>query len=366
MIKKATPVLLLLAVTACSTPIERRQVNGNDDYTNVQVSPLLTIPAGLSEPNYSKEYDIPKVAAQVANSPVGKQLDIRPPLQVLPMAEGTHVEEGSDNIKVVIESIDNDVNLKQEIFADVIGYLNKNNINIRNQDTTTGVIETDWIKSTEVMDSSLWGADKEYILRQRYKFTVDVKPHGRSGDLKIDLVEHEESFDEEIQDILLTSDDKRRYTIDMLNNAIAYVSVNREKALREARIKRSLGIKLSLVRPTEEQGAYWLADAKYDNTWDRLRVVLPELGFEIVDMDKSKGLYYVTLDDSGGFWSSIWGDKDLNLEKGNYRIMIEEGNEPDNTKILFKHVDDEPIADEAIIEVYDKISELMEEDRKVR
>lgn len=38
------------------------------------------------------------------------------------MAEGTHVEEGSDNIKIVVESIDNAVDLKQEIFTNLDGF----------------------------------------------------------------------------------------------------------------------------------------------------------------------------------------------------------------------------------------------------
>ncbi|NKF52572.1 outer membrane protein assembly factor BamC [Shewanella sp. WXL01] len=366
MIKKATPVVLLLAVTACSTPIERRQVNGTEDYINASTQSLLTIPEGLDTPRYSEEYQVPEIGKQAQNSPVGKQLDIRPPLQVLPMAEGTRVEEGSDNIKIVVESIDNQTNLKQEIYDDVVAYLNKKSIAIRSQDFDSGVVETDWIETSEVVETSLWGSDKEYVLRQRYMFTVDVKPHGRTGDLKIDLIEHEEVFDEEIQQILLTSDDKRRYTIDMLNNAIAYVSVNREKALREARIKRSLGIQLELVNPTEDEGAYWMAHAPFENAWDRLRIVLPEMGFEIIDMDKSKGLYYISLDDSGGFWSSLWGDDALELDKGNYRLVLEEANETDKTKLMFRTVDNEPVDDGAVVEVYDKLAELMEEDRKVR
>ena len=121
MLKKVTPLLLVAAVSACSTPLDRRQANGNDDFVNAETTPLLTIPQGLNTPTYSKEYDIPVVGNNVNKQLVGKNLDIRAPLQVLPMAEGTHIEESSDSIRVVIESIESTTDLKQEIF-DVINY----------------------------------------------------------------------------------------------------------------------------------------------------------------------------------------------------------------------------------------------------
>ncbi|WP_394129885.1 outer membrane protein assembly factor BamC [Shewanella maritima] len=366
MLKKVSPLLVILAVSACSTPTERRQVNGSEEYVNTTTTELLAIPEGLNEPRYSREYEVPEVGAETDKTYVGKKLDIRPPLQVLPMAEGTRVEEGSDNIKIVVESIDNNTNLKQEISDSVVRFLNRQNYPIRLQDFDAGIIETDVIESTEVIEKSFWGSDKTYVLQQRYKFTIDVQPHGRTGNLMIDLIEHEEIFDDENQDIMLSDNDKRRYTIDMLNNAIAYVSVSREKALREARIQRSLGIKLSLVHATDDEGTHWVAEAPFDNAWDRLRLVLPEMGLDIIDMDKNKGLYYVNLDNSGGFWSSLWDDKSLNLKEGSYRVILEDTADKQHTNIYFRNVDDEAIDDQVIADVYDRISELMETDRKVK
>lgn len=125
MLKQVSPLVLVVAVSACSTPIDRSQANGNFEYVEAGTSAPLVIPEGLDTPRFSKEFEIPKTGAKSNAEFVGEKLDIRPPLQVLPMAEGTHVEEGSDNIKVVVESIDNSVDLKQEIFSTVKGYLQK-------------------------------------------------------------------------------------------------------------------------------------------------------------------------------------------------------------------------------------------------
>ena len=365
MLKKVTPLLLVAAVSACSTPLDRRQANGNDDYVNVETTPLLTIPQGLNTPTYSKEYDIPPIGKDANKQLVGKALDIRAPLQVLPMAEGTHIEESSDNIRVVIESIESTTDLKQEIFDVIDGYLAKNNIAIRNEDYNAGFIETDWIENDEIIESNMWGSDKVYKLRQRYRYQVDVKPHGRSGFVSIDLVEHQEFYNDKDQQILLSGEDKRRYTIDMLNNAIAYMSIKRDQAIRAARIQKSLGIQVNLIANNTDP-AYWLADANFNSVWDRLRIVLPEMGFDVVDMDKSKGLFYINLQESGGFWSSLWSEEKLSLKKGSYRLMLKETDNVNQTQIILHDIEDKPLSNESITEVYNIISDLMKEDRKVR
>ncbi|NRD74190.1 outer membrane protein assembly factor BamC [Shewanella sp. VB17] len=373
MLKQVTPLVLLAAVTACSSPVDRRQANGGDEYIHAAIEPTLNIPDGLKTPVYSKEYAIPQLGSKSNQALVGRMLDIRPPLQVLPMAEGTHVEESSDNIKIVVESIDNDIDLKQELYDVLTAYLASKSIAILSEDYQKGLIETDWIENKEVMESNLWGSDDIYLLSQRYQFHVDVRPHGRSGNISIDLIDHKESFDGEQQDIVLTGEDRRRYTIDMLNNAIAYMSVKRAQSIKAKRIKESLGIDISVVKGSgldiksdDFIASYWLADAAFKQTWDRLRIVLPELGFDIVDMDSSKGLYYINVNDDSGFWSSLWSEKELPIQEGSYRLQLKENATKDKTEI-YLHDDEDKAVDNVVVEaVYEGLAELMKEDRKVR
>lgn len=365
MLKKVTPLFLVAAVAACSSPLERRQANGGEDYVQAEQAPMLKIPEGLKTPPYNKEYEVPAIGAKANPALVGKNLDIRPPLQVLPMAEGTHVEEGSDNIKIVVESIDNSVDLKQEIFANLDGFLAKQAIPVRSRDYDKGNIETDWIESREVLESSLWGSDKEYLLRQRYRFDIETRPHGRTANIVIHLVEHEEFYDGKEQDVMLSGEDKQRYTIDMLNSAIAYMSVKREQTIQANRLKQTLGINVDLVTP-EEGAAYWSAKASYKQVWDRLRIVLPEMGFEISDMDSAKGLYFIKFTDNSGFWSSLWNDNQLSLKEGSYRLLLQDGDTPDETKILLRDAEDQPLSNDVVAKVYESLSNLMKEERKLR
>ncbi|MGL5047945.1 MAG: outer membrane protein assembly factor BamC [Shewanella sp.] len=365
MLKKVTPLILVAAVAACSSPLDRRQANGNDDYVQAEQAPLLKIPAGLKTPPYNKEFDVPALGSKVNASLYGKNLDIRPPLQVLPMAEGTHVEEGSDNIKIVVESIDNAVDLKQELFANLDGFLAQKGIAVRSRDVDKGSIETDWIESREVIESNMWGSDKVYLLRQRYRFDIETRPHGRTANMVIHLVEHEEFYDDKVKQVLLNGEDKQRYTIDMLNSAIAYISIKRDQATQANRLKQTLGINVDLVTP-EEGKAYWTAKAPYKQVWDRLRLVLPEMGFEIADMDSAKGLYFIKFEDNSGFWSSLWGEDKLTLKEGSYRLLLEDGDTADETKLFLRDGEDQPLSSDLASGVFQSLSNLMKEERKMR
>ncbi len=366
MLKKVTPLMLVMAVSACSTPLDRRQANDVVKYgkdTNAETSAVLIIPEGLKQPNYSQEYKIPALGAKANPQLIGENLDIRPPLQVLPMAQGTRVEDSGDGIRVVIESIDTDADLKQEIFSVLKAFLNQNQYGISLEDYQAGVIETNWIENEEVLESSLWGSDTVYRLRQRYRFDVSVRAHGRSGSIAMTLVDHEEIANDKVQEVLLTGEDKRRFTVDMLNNAIQYIGLKRQQALKAKKVRDSMGIDVNLEQA--EESVYWVAEAKFAQVWDRLRTVLPELGFEIVDLDQTKGLYSVDFTNDSGFWSSLWSDADFSLEEGKYRILVEALNS-NQTKIVLHDSTDSPLSAEIIKQIDNSLTEQMQQERSVR
>lgn len=365
MLKQVTPLILVVAVSACSSQIDKRIANDSEKYSNhYKETPPLVIPQGLLTPNYSQEYEIPALPQGAENHYIGDKLDIRPPLQVLPMADGTRVEDSNNGIKIVIETIDNETNLKQEVYGVLEQFLKSKDYPIESADFNTGVIETGWITDSQVIDSNLFGSDEIYKVSQRYKFIVNIQPHGRTGDVEIQLIDHKEDFNGDKQDIALSNEDKRRYTVDMLNDAVAYLSIERNKAMKAQRIKDSLGIDIALVNEKDQQ-AYWVADAPFNKVWQRMRLVLPEMGLEIVDMDSSRGLMFVNATDDSGFWSSLWGDDTGALKEGSYRLQLDDIS-ADKTKITISDKDNEPLANETVVNVYQTLSKLMQEKRKTR
>ncbi|KFZ38364.1 lipoprotein [Shewanella mangrovi] len=367
-LKHLSVVIAVLSVTACSTPIERRQPNGTFDYVKAEKQAELVIPEGLKTPPYSKEYEIPKVGDKVDKSIYGPQLDIRPPLQILPLADGTHVEEGSDDIKIVVESIKGSTNLKQEMISVVEGFLAKYNYKIASEDKDTGIIQTDWIDSSEVIDSHWFSENQVFDIRQRYQFDVEVRPHGRTGYLKIKVLESHQNYNGEEKDLFLKSDEQNRYATEMLNRTISFMSVERENIIRATKVAESKGIPMSYVAATSEDGeGYWIADAPLKRTWDRLALALPDVGLEVVDMDSSKGLYYLSFKDDTGFWDSFFGGKKMDIKDGNYRLILKAAaDDTSKTELRFHNAEDQKIDAEALKTVYDTISSAVTQDRQVK
>ncbi|QSX35299.1 outer membrane protein assembly factor BamC [Shewanella avicenniae] len=366
-LKHLSVVIAVLSVTACSTPIERRQPNGTFDYVKAEKQSPLVIPTGLNTPPYSKEYEIPKVGDKVDNAVYGERLDIRPPQQILPLADGTHVEEGSDEIKIVVESIKGSSDLKQEMLSVVEGFLNKYQYKIASEDKQKGVIQTDWIDSSEVIDSNWFSENQVFDIRQRYQFDIEVRPHGRTGYLKINVIESQQSFNGEEKDkaLFLNKDEQERYAISMLNRTISFMSVERENIIRASKVAESKGIAMSFVAAANEDGeGYFVADAPLKRTWDRIALSLPEIGLEVVDMDSAKGVYYLAFKDNSSFWDSFFGGKNMNIKNGNYRLLLKAAEDTSKTEVRFHNASDEKIDAEALKTVYDAIASVVTQDRK--
>ncbi|MBY6186614.1 outer membrane protein assembly factor BamC [Marinobacter hydrocarbonoclasticus] len=350
------PVLVLVG---CSTPLERRQASGGFEYLEQPEPTPLVVPQGLDAPRASTEFNIPTLGEQVDREVLGPRLDVRPPLQVLPLAPGTRLQDGVDSVTVLVESNQDDIDLANEIHETLLKFLGDRAIGVA-QDTN-GVIVTDWIENEEVIGKS-WFRDKVYQIRQRYEFDTVVKDHGRSGSITIELVDHEEGLDGIDESIVLTDADRRRYAIDMLNSAISYMSFERKQRQATQELLNGRGISTELGLDLDENTAF-IADANFDQVWSRMGKVLPLLGFEVRDLDQQLATYFVDYEPDGGFWASLWGDNDeLPLEEGPYQIRLERMGQ--RTAITFLDNEAQPLPGETITEMYNRFSELMRKEAK--
>lgn len=348
------PVLILVG---CATPLERRQASGGFDYLEQPAPTPLVVPAGLDAPRASREFDVPPLGSNVDREVIGPRLDVRPPLQVLPLAPGTRLQESADSVTVLVESNQNDLDLAQEIHETLLKFLSDKSIGVARDDG--GVIVTDWIENEEVIGKS-WFRDKVYQIRQRYEFDTAVKDHGRSGSITIELVDHEEGLDGIDESIVLTDADRRRYAIDMLNNAISYMNFERKQRQVTQELLNGRGIKTVLGFDSDENTAF-VAEAPFDQVWRRMDRVLPVLGFNVRDLDQQLATYFVDYEPDNGFWASLWGDNDaLPLDEGAYQIRLE----PMGQRTAITVLDNEakPLPTETVTQMYNRFAELLKKE----
>ncbi|TKB48265.1 outer membrane protein assembly factor BamC [Ferrimonas sediminicola] len=347
-------VMVVSALAGCTTPLERRQAEGSYNYLEQPEPVPLNVPEGLSSPKISSEYLIP---APVSGPRIlGERVDVRSPLQVLPLGEGVRLQEGVDSVTVLVENQRDDIDLKAQLFSTLTEFLQHKKIGLASRDEGQGQLDTAWIEVTEEFGGSLWSRD-EYKLRQRYRFDVEVRDNGHTGSLTIELLDHEEFIDQRDQDVVLTDSDKRRYTIDMLNNAISYMNFKQTQQNKLDDLERAEGMELALATDADGNTTFE-TQAGFERVWSRLDRVLPVLGFTVKDLDKSQGTYYVDYDPNQGFWANLWGNNDLlALKSGAYRVKLTEGGL--GTQILLQDADGVALDAELMSALYQQFSDYM-------
>ncbi|GAA5219282.1 outer membrane protein assembly factor BamC [Corallincola platygyrae] len=365
-IKKLTLGVLSLAVitglAGCTTPQERRTASGDFEYLKVQPSRGLAIPEGLDTPSQNQEFSVADL--EKASSAYGRELDIRAPAQILPLVEGSKVATDGGRISIDFELQEEGGNVRDEVWRVLWEYFYENGIRARFWDKDGGVLITDWFHSdVEISpDNSFFDTitfrEKEIHIRQRYMFALDVTPKGDIAKLSALLLGHEETIDNRKVADTLSDLDKRRYTVNLLNGAIGHYEFKKRVVAHEKEQQRFKPITLSVGKDASGLPAF-IASAKFERTWSRLALVLSDLGFVIEDRNKSIGTYYVRYSGSQSLWESIWGDGiDIDIPKAQYQILL--GDLGETTSITLLSIENRPVSEERLAEIYDALSDAME------
>lgn len=311
-------------LAACSSLEERELASGSFKYVKEQPGQKIKIPEGVDTPKFSDTYKLPDISENAPKNTVGKSLSVLSPSLVLPVVSGSHVEEGSKSAKVWFDQLDDSQALDTTIWNSLIRYLEKEGIGIERFDKDAQRLVTEWIVKDEGADKKWYSWSKsERTVGQRFEFSLDLKPHGRTAGLSADLVEYKEKANAESVEITKAKDN-RRNEVNILNQVVK----NYEFELKVADVKRyrqiRQGLPMELGFDSDGDPAF-VVDADYDITWPRLLLVLRKLGFDVKDYDKSNGLLFVKYNGTDeGWWSNIWSsDKNaLNLSTKEYRVRV--------------------------------------------
>ncbi|MCL4115811.1 UNVERIFIED_CONTAM: hypothetical protein GTU68_042710 [Idotea baltica] len=290
--------LMIAVLSACSnSPTERRQAK--QDFKYLETEPLVEWKQPVeAKPEFYPQYDIPK-GEYVGG--IGKDVDIRPPQQVLELIPGARVEENNGEVTVwLIKEEDVD-----RLWQTVLSVIEKREIGLRTQ--TDSELETDWIK---------WNSeDEDHEFGSRYKINKFNK-NNRSG-FQISLIDWQvDGTQTEV-----TEANKARYNILMTNLVTsAYDAQLRE----EARIRAEELVKRIPISMGQDRSGLpiIIARAPYDIFWERLGELLPMMGLEIEDRNRSQGtikVKYKEPDDE--YWEEI-GTKPLAFEGSTYNLLL--------------------------------------------
>ncbi|MEM0911081.1 MAG: outer membrane protein assembly factor BamC [Pseudomonadota bacterium] len=349
----------VVALTACFSSETRRQASGSFEYLEKNAANTLKVPENLDQPLINPRYDIPDFGDEQTASVVGTQLDIASPRLVIPLVQGSYVEEGDKEAKVFFDQI-NDANpLDQTIWNKVIAYLDSMQIGVSSFDKANNELVTDWVIDRQETDSSWYDLTDNYIeSTMKYKLTLDMAPHGRTASLTSEMIEFvDASGNAALAQRAPT--ERRNDEVDFLNSIIAEYDFGLRLEVSERIAKIRQGFTSDMDVNAQGEPAF-IVNAIYADAWPRIQLVLTEMGFVVVDLDQSAGLIFANYVGQTSWFSKLLGSNDLDLDEGEYRMLVEP--KDGNTAVTFKEIDDSAFSDDKVVSIFPVFSKMMADD----
>lgn len=290
--------LAVLVLSACSSSsTQRRQAKDDFDYLETTEFKPWVLPQGAT-PQFYPNYDIPQDKYQGG---VGNVVDIRPPQQILELIPGARAEHQNGEVTLWMLRQDE----AQKVWDTALKVMADRKIALRKQ--TDSMAESDWVE---------WvSEDEDVTIGSRYVMSM-VESNNRYG-FKIALIDWRENG--QVQ--ALSATNKERYNVLMTNLVTTrYDSdVRAEAALRAQQLVKQIPITMG----SDRSGfPVIIARAPYDVFWQRLPVILPQMGFTLEERNQSQGSIkakYTAPDND--FWQEI-GVKPLDLKSGTYTLLF--------------------------------------------
>ncbi|MEI7367575.1 outer membrane protein assembly factor BamC [Pectobacterium colocasium] len=300
MVAKVVGISLVMLLAACSSDQRyKRQVSGDESYLKAPAQHALNTPAGMILPVQNGDYDIPPVTL---NGAVGKELDIRPPVQPLALLNGSRTQSSGDTATLLLENSSQN----SQLWSQVIRVLQDKAFTIASRQDASQTLTTDWIS---------WPREDENVPYQG-RYQISVQQQGYQVALIVKLLGLQLNGQP-----VTTSDQNQRYAGLMLNalsNGLDSQATARENALAN----RTIG-SLDVQSGADDTGLPLLiVRGPYTVVWDRLPTALSKIGMEVSDRSRPQGSVSVKYRaPSGGTWDDL-GAKNPELPNGDYKLQV--------------------------------------------
>lgn len=315
--------LLSVVITGCSSGPANLAL-GDFQYTQEVEGKALSIPENLKSPEQNKKFDI---LPQANDGPVGKDMDIRSPSLVLPIAASSRLEPGSAKATVWFDQVIDNKDLFAFLKRSVIEQLNSDNVELVTIDEQAHVYQSTWYNK-ETEDGFWFFSKVSEIENVKFNYSFEIKPHRRSVSITVDVVDFMKT-NEQGATKSIGAVDKQRAEMNMLNSIIAQVDYNYRLAQHESRLARA-SQKLVTIDQNNNNEAVYVVEMELDDLWSRMPSFLEKHGFKVTDLNEPKKTYYVDYEQpENSVWASIWGNDVpvIEFDDGKYHFTLKERGE---------------------------------------
>ena len=345
-------VIIALSLTGCARFETRMQANDSFAYQNAELIPAYQT-GSFSNDEARVQFDVPVLTeSQIEAGFLTKDVDIRPPTQLIPVIDGVLLEaDEKQQTKIWFNAFKQNDDITVKVWQLLESYLAENKVDIISKDESLQQLET--AKFTQKINFGGFLNSNEVLKESSYRFKLEKQADGHSVALNVEVLTYSESNEGNVLKFKLSDKNKKNIELRFVNNLLEFAyNVQEANELNEVDSK-PLPIKLGF---DDNHQIAWVVDTEFLVTWRKLPELLTLLHFDIVEADKNLGYFLLkfnTPDDD------YWAENNLNpftLKNGEYFIQLGElmGG---STSISWLDEDKKPLPDQKVTEIYLSITE---------
>ncbi len=289
-----------------------------NDYLAEKLLQPLAVPEDVNFKSEDELFVIPTVTNQSLPS---DDFEVPPPAPLLNARsdDQVRIQKLGDDRWILVDLP------PSHLWQRIKNFLAENKIPLLLEDANQGLLETGWLKRL---------GDDAPKIKERYRFRVEQGVQRSSSEVHI--LQYQQPFAAaSTEQIDWPKNSVSAEREDQMVQALSQHLVNNSEFASVSLLAQGIGSasKVNLVRNADGEPVVKL-NLPFERAWASLASALKKADFEVVDLNRSEGLYYVAYDpeedrDKPGFLRRMFGagKKDDNAEANSYLFNVERVNE---------------------------------------
>ncbi|MEL0628959.1 outer membrane protein assembly factor BamC [Psychromonas aquatilis] len=356
-------VVLTSAVSSCARFEERTQAEGNYDYQEVNLHNQYDSGEFSSKENRTVFKIDELTEKQEEYGSLGRQVDVRPPAQLIPILDGIYLDNDPNQTKIIFDPNVQSDELQEKVWGLIEAYLAEKQADPVINEAALA-INTGKIKNTRSYGSMSTNTVEE-VGDYNLQLLKDNSAQGLA--LLIDVQSYQLNNDGDLIEPKLGGRPKHNIEVAFANDLLAFAYAKQQAEALEAANNQPLPIKLGF---DDNHQTAWIVDDEFLDVWNKLPSLLSLMSFELVEEDKNLGYFLVEFEPQD---AEYWAQNNLNpidLEAGEYFVQLGEltGGE---TSIIWLDDNKKPLEDQVVTELYFSITDkirtvILENDKQTK
>ncbi len=317
-------LLLIFTVSGCSGSSSKSAL-GKFDYIDKTEGKVLVIPKNLLEPTKNNKFSI---KALPNTGDLGKEIDVRSPSLVLPIASASRLEQGSSKAYVWFDQVIDEKELYPFVLEALEEMLAERGVTLTTVSEKNKHFQSSWFIDEDIHKILIY-SKRVGVENSKFDFYFDLKPHGRSVGIQVVA----SGFMKTYQNIGSTTErgyiEQQRAEMEVLNSIIEKVDFKYRSYQKTSQAERA-SERLVTISVNAKLEPTFSVEMELDTIWSLMPEFFDEHGFNVVDLNQPTKVYYLDYErPSNSIWSYVGFSQKvpiIKLDDGQYQFTLRESN----------------------------------------